>query len=329
MPDVELKQIQPNRLNPRTTFSKAGLDDLSASIRQYGILEPIIVRSVNSHFEVVVGERRYRAAQQAGLDEVPVIVRDYTDEEVMEINLVENVQREDLSAVEKGRLCLQLRERFPDHYPNWDGIARRIGVEPDTIRAWVRTLELPEEVQERIAPRESQRVPRGKIAYRTALEVAQKIADPERQVEVIQRLADEPLPSTVAQEIIRRAAEEPPADVARLVQEASAEEARPTLTFNHRNYKAIMAQEKTQTTRRRLDPSLRPGTMVRAAVSYFADLQISDVVRKRLGEFTAEDARREGGYTLQQFREMWERQIGPWDPNETVYLVQFSVDRVR
>ena len=69
--------------------------------------------------------------------------------------------------------------------------------------------------------------------------------------------------------------------------------------------------------------------MVRAAVSYFADLQITDVVRKRLSEFTAEDAQREGGYTLPQFREMWERQIGPWDPNETVYLVQFSVDRVR
>jgi hypothetical protein len=64
-------------------------------------------------------------------------------------------------------------------------------------------------------------------------------------------------------------------------------------------------------------------------VSSVADPQIPDVVRKRLGEFTAEDAQREGGYTLSQFREMWERQIGPWDPNESVYLVQFSVDRVR
>src|SRR6266508_4135305 len=132
MPDVDLKQIQPNRLNPRTQFSKSGLDDLAASIRQYGILEPIIVRPSNGHYEVVVGERRYRAAQQAGLDEVPVLIHDYTDEEVMEINLVENVQREDLTAVEKGRMCQQLRERFPEHYPNWDGIAGRIGVAPDT-----------------------------------------------------------------------------------------------------------------------------------------------------------------------------------------------------
>ena len=112
------------------------------------------------------------------------------------------------------------------------------------------------------------------------------------------------------------------------MQEAS-EETRATLTFNHRNYKTIMAMEKTQTTRRRLDPSLKPGTTVRAAVSHFADLEITDVVKKRLGELTPEDALREGGYTLQEFQEMWERQIGPWDPNEMVYLVQFQVDRVR
>src|SRR5688500_4957694 len=171
VPELELKRIQPNKLNPRLRFSKSGLDDLAASIKQYGILEPIIVRPVNSHYEVVVGERRYRAAQQAGLDEVPVIVRDYNDDEVMEINLVENVQREDLSAVEKAKLCQELRSRYPDKYVGWDVIASRIGVEVDTVRAWVRTLNLPEEVQERIAPREMKRVPEGKIDYRTALDI--------------------------------------------------------------------------------------------------------------------------------------------------------------
>ena len=120
MPDLELKRIQPNKLNPRLRFSKSGLDDLAASIKQYGILEPIIVRPVNSHYEVVVGERRYRAAQQAGLDEVPVIVREYDDDEVMEINLVENVQREDLSAVEKAKLCQELRDAL-------SGEVRRLG----------------------------------------------------------------------------------------------------------------------------------------------------------------------------------------------------------
>jgi len=153
VPDLELKRIQPNKLNPRLRFSKSGLDDLAASIKQYGILEPIIVRPVNSHYEVVVGERRYRAAQQAGLDLVPVIIREYDEDEVMEINLVENVQREDLSAVEKAKLCQELRARYPDKYVGWDVIAGRIGVEVDTVRAWVRTLNLPEEIQEKIAAR--------------------------------------------------------------------------------------------------------------------------------------------------------------------------------
>src|SRR5689334_4638578 len=136
MPDIELKKIQPNKLNPRLKFSKAGLDDLAASIRQYGILEPIVVRPTNAHFEVVVGERRYRAAQQAGLDVVPVVVREYSDDEVMEVNLVENVQREDLSAVEKAKLCAELRRRYPMKYQSWDVLARRIGVEPPTVRTW-------------------------------------------------------------------------------------------------------------------------------------------------------------------------------------------------
>ncbi len=142
--ELEIKRIQPNKLNPRLKFSKSGLDDLAASIRQYGILEPILVRPINEHFEVVVGERRYRAAQQAGLDTVPVIIRDYSDDEVMEINLVENVQREDLSAVEKAKLCAELRSRFPDKYQSWDALARRIGVEPPTVRTWMRTLGMSE-----------------------------------------------------------------------------------------------------------------------------------------------------------------------------------------
>ena len=138
---------------------------------------------------------------------MPVIVRDYTDDEVMEINLVENVQREDLSAVEKAKLCQELRQRYPDKYLGWDTIAERIGVEVDTVRAWVRTLNLPEEIQDKIAPRELKRVPEGKIDYRTALDIAEKIKDPERQIEVATQLAEERVPRDVAREVIRLAAD--------------------------------------------------------------------------------------------------------------------------
>jgi len=330
VPDLELKRIQPNKLNPRLRFSKSGLDDLAASIKQYGILEPIIVRPVNSHYEVVVGERRYRAAQQAGLDEVPVIVREYDDDEVMEINLVENVQREDLSAVEKAKLCQELRERYPEKYVGWDIIAARIGVEVDTVRAWVRTLNLPEEIRDRIAPRELKRVPEGKIDYRTALDIAEKIKDPERQVEVATHLAEERMPREVAREVIRRAATPDPVaprPVAQIVQEA-AREPRASLAFTHRHYQSVVGGEKQQTTRRRADPRIEPGTIVRADVIQFADLEITDVIRKRLGEMTEQDAREEGDYTLDEFRDLWRRSYGSWNPDELVTIIRFQVARV-
>jgi ParB family chromosome partitioning protein len=332
--EVELKKLQPNKLNPRLKFSKAGLDDLAASIRQYGILEPIVVRPVNAHFEVVVGERRYRAAQQAGLDTVPVVIRQYTDDEVMEVNLVENVQREDLSAVEKAKLCAELRRRFPNKYQSWDGLARRIGVEPPTVRTWMRTLGMSDELKEKIAPRETQRVPEGKLDFRTALEIHHRIKEPDRQLEVAEQLSKEQLPRQVREEIIRRAAteyrtsERPQAEVARIVQDVT-REARPTMVFNHRHYKAVMDGSKTQATRRRPDPEIREGSIVRGAVNHFADLEVTGVVRKRLSEFTEEDAQHEGGYTLNEFRDYWQRVNGSWNPEEVVYLIQFEVARVR
>jgi len=327
VPDLELKQIQPNKLNPRLRFSKSGLDDLAASIKQYGILEPIIVRPVNSHFEVVVGERRYRAAQQAGLDEVPVVVRDYSDDEVMEINLVENVQREDLSAVEKAKLCQELRTRYPEKYLGWDTIAERIGVEVDTVRAWVRTLNLPEGVQDRIAARELKRVPEGKIDYRTALDIAEKIKDPERQIEVATQLAEERVPREVAREVIRRAATPEVRPVAEIVQEA-AREPRASLAFTHRHYQTVVSGEKHQTTRRRADPRIETGSIVRADVIQFADLEVTDVIRKRLSDFTDADAEAEGGYTLEEFQDLWRRSYGGWNPDELVTIIRFDVARI-
>ncbi len=328
MPDLPLTKIHPNKMNQRQQFSKSGLDDLASTIRQYGILEPIIVRPENGHYEVVVGERRYRAAQQAGLDEVPVVIRNYSDEEVLEINLVENVQREDLSAVEKAKLCQELRTRYQPRYPNWDSIAARIGVEPETVRAWVRTLDLPLAVQARIAPRERQRrVPEGKIDYQTALRVAEKIKEPGRQVEVVERLVEKKVPHRVANEIIRRAAAEP-AGARESNARQAAQPTSPSLSFSHRNSKAILEGLKTQTTRRRVAPQVECGVTIGASVSRFADLEIQEVVRRRLRDLTEDDARREGAPSLEDFREQWHRQYGGWDDDELVYLVRFRVAKV-
>ena len=138
-------------------------------------------------------------------------------------------------------------------------------------------------------------MPEGKIDYRTALDIAEKIKDPERQVEVATQLAEERMPRDVAREVIRRAADRRGRDaqIAQIVQEAT-REPRASLAFTHRHYQAVVSGEKQQTTRRRADPRIEAGTVVRADVIQFADLEITEVIRKRLSEFTEDDAQARG-----------------------------------
>lgn len=158
--EVELKRIRPNRFNPRLDINIERLNELAESIRQIGVLEPLILRPAEGSYEVVVGERRYRAAQQVGLATVPAIIRKYTDEQVIELNLIENVQREELTAVEKGNCCKQLIEKYPQKYKSRQEIGTRIGISPETISTWLRLTEAPEELQRMIAPTEKTGVPR-------------------------------------------------------------------------------------------------------------------------------------------------------------------------
>lgn len=328
MPEIKLKKIQPNRLNPRLEFRKQALDELADSIKQVGLIEPIIVRPRGKDtYEVVVGERRYRAAQQAGLDEVPVIIRDYTEEEVLELNLIENIQREDLSAVEKARVCQQLRVQFPDKYPAWEDIAKRIGVNVSTVRNWSETLNLPKPIQQLIAPKETERVPQGKIDYDTAIRIGKAVQAPSKQVEIAKAFAKQRVAGRPAREILRRVAQKPQAPVQKIIREVI-DDAPVYLPFSKIHADAILHGKKTQTARKSKDPKLQRGTIVRAQVTHFADLEIVDVSRKRLGDFDEEDAKREGGYTLAEFKKVWKRLHGIWDPDETVYVIQFQLVRV-
>ena len=190
--EIELKKIRPNKLNPRLEVNIERLNELAESIREVGLLEPIIVRPVDSGFEVVVGERRYRASQQAGFEKVLAIVREYSDDEVVQLNLIENVQREELSAIEKGKVCKYLLENCAEKYPSQNAIAEKIGVSSDAVSLWLRSAEVvPEEVQTLVAPSTiSGDIPEGKIDYATALKVGRQVKEPERQVEVIRKLAE-------------------------------------------------------------------------------------------------------------------------------------------
>jgi len=325
--EVELKKIRPNRLNPRLSMNVERLNELADSIKQMGVLEPLIVRPTDDGYEVVVGERRYRASQQAGLQKIPVIVRDYTDEQVIELNLVENIQREDLSAVEKGNCCRQLMEKFADKYPTQGTIARKIGVSNESISAWLRLAKAPDELQKIIAPVEKAGVPReeGKLDYATAVAITRQIEEPERQVEVAKEIAKSPLYRQKAKQVVTIAAKEPERPIEEVVKEVA--ETPAELSFRLDSVQPILNGTKTQITKKGVpDSKIKAGIVVHAAVwePHFTDLRIISVERKRLRYFTEEDAKAEGGYTLEEFKKMWKKQHGEWSENELVYIIHFE-----
>lgn len=147
---VPLLQIEPNPLQPRTIFDAVRLQELANSIEKNGIIQPLIVRRKGDGYELIAGERRLRAAKLAGLSEVPVVVQDYADDHLLEIALVENIQREDLNPIETAQALDRLaRELNLSH----EEIASRTGKDRTTITNMIRLLRLPADVQILLAER--------------------------------------------------------------------------------------------------------------------------------------------------------------------------------
>jgi ParB family chromosome partitioning protein len=144
---IPLRQIEPNPHQPRNDFDQEALEELAESIKQQGVIQPIIVEKSTQGYTIVAGERRYRAARMAGLSEVPVIIRSFTDEEKLEIALIENVQREDLNPLDEARAYRHLME---SNNLNQESLAQKIGKKRSTVANSVRLLKLPEDMQESI-----------------------------------------------------------------------------------------------------------------------------------------------------------------------------------
>lgn len=328
--EVDLRKVRPNRFNPRLDFNEEELRNLADSIREKGLLQPIIVRPVDNGFEVVVGERRYRAAQKAGMERIPVVIREYSDEDVIELSLIENIQRTDLSAVEKGNSCKQLMEKYPQKFPNKGAIAKSLRVSETTISAWLELVEAPEELQRMIAPAGKIGVPReqGKIDWDTAVTITRQIEQPDRQVSIAREIARRPVYRRQAREVISKAAKQPERPIEQIFKEVV--EAPYEMPFRLVHMKPILDGEKIQTSRKGIpDSRVKIGSIIHAAVwePHFATLRVVSMVRKRLGEFTEEDAKREGGYTLAEFRKTWKDLHGDWDENEFVYVFGFQLVR--
>jgi ParB family chromosome partitioning protein len=147
-----IEDLYPNRDQPRKRFDENGIRELAESIRELGILEPILVRKrAAGGFEIVAGERRWRAAQKAGLRDVPILVRDFSSEEALEAALVENIQREDLNPTELARAFQRL---IDEHQHTQDSVASRVGRDRTTVANALRLLKLPDPVLKLLETRE-------------------------------------------------------------------------------------------------------------------------------------------------------------------------------
>jgi len=146
--DIDSDLLRPNKFQPRTQMDEERIEDLARSIRANGIIQPIVVRKVDEGYEIIAGERRWRAAQRAGLLKVPVVVRDIPEERLLAVALIENIQREDLNPIEEAVAYRRLSDEF---HLTQEQIADAVGKDRSSVANYVRLLRLPQEVRGSVA----------------------------------------------------------------------------------------------------------------------------------------------------------------------------------
>lgn len=144
---VKINKVEPNREQPRKDFDEDALLELSDSIKQFGILQPLLVQKKNDYYEIIAGERRWRAAKIAGIKEVPVIIKNFTEQEVLEISLIENIQRENLNPIEEAMAYKKLLDEF---HLKQDEVAEKVSKSRTAVTNSMRLLKLGERVQQMI-----------------------------------------------------------------------------------------------------------------------------------------------------------------------------------
>lgn len=197
--EIAIAEIVPNRFQPRRVFDEGALAELSQSIMQHGVIQPILVRKTLQGYELVAGERRWRASQLAGLETIPAVVREYSDGEMTEIALIENLQREDLNPIEEAIAYRRLMEEFE---LTQEEVAHRIGRSRSQIANIVRLLNLDPVVQEHVS---CGTLLMGQARPLLALE------DAEMQREAAQNIVENGLSARDAEELVRRLVKTPKA----------------------------------------------------------------------------------------------------------------------
>ncbi len=178
---VKLRLVEPAASQPRKNFDENALTELAESIKKYGVIQPIVVKKVGDHYQIIAGERRWRAAKQAGLKDIPVIVKDYDEQQIAEIALIENLQREDLNPIEEARAYQALIEKYQ---LKQEEIAEKVFKSRSVITNALRLLKLNEAVQDMLME--------GKITNGHAKAIL-GLDDKDQQLEVAQKVVDEQL----------------------------------------------------------------------------------------------------------------------------------------
>ena len=176
---VDINKIEPNREQPRKNFDEDSLLELSESIKKHGVIQPILVQDKGTYYEIIAGERRWRASKLAGLKEVPVIIRNYTEQERVEVSLIENIQRENLNPIEEAHAYKRLMNEFK---LKQDEIAERVSKSRTAVTNSMRLLKLCDEVQQMII---DDMISTGHARAIIGIE------DPELQYEIAQKIFDE------------------------------------------------------------------------------------------------------------------------------------------
>ena len=198
---VKITKVEPNRSQPRKNFDEDALQELADSIKQFGLLQPILVQDKGEYYEIIAGERRWRAAKLAGLKEVPVIIRNYSSQEIVEISLIENIQREDLNPIEEAQAYKRLLTEFN---LKQDEVAERVSKSRTAVTNSMRLLKLCDGVQQMII---DDMLSTGHARALIPIE------DPELQLQLAQRIFDEKLSVREVEKLVKsilKPAEEKP-----------------------------------------------------------------------------------------------------------------------
>lgn len=188
---VNITKVEPNREQPRKNFDEDALLELSESIKQYGLLQPILVQDRKDYYEIIAGERRWRAAKLAGLKQVPVIIKNLTDQEIVEISLIENIQRENLNPIEEAQAYKRLLNEF---HLKQDEVAERVSKSRTAVTNSMRLLKLSDDVQRMVI---DEMITTGHARALLGVE------DPVEQYNLAQRIFDEKLSVREVEKIVK------------------------------------------------------------------------------------------------------------------------------